>query len=376
MSGKPIHYLLTMFRGCIQFFLGFFTLVLLFLLIPLSFIWGFLTSKESYTQLLNTQTLGEMQQMMLDSISDQLDQSLTGTPDQISDPLQTTVVSEIGNALTPGIIADFANRNIGNMIDYLTGRVPVAYIYLPKDVLQGILVNLETTLPSIMVDSSIQSLPTCTPEQEYQIYQGNVTELNCLPSSFASSGMLDSIDTSASEAEITAQIENSFGAILSGDDEIPLSQISPEMAAALSEIAVYVQLAQIILLAAWIIEAVLFLFLLLISTGNIFNRILPGLRVILIDSLVWAVLLLLARFGLGALFSQVLQESVASAADQMSAEMAAVFTNLGMSSTFFFVDRALLIMGLCVVGSILLMVIATILNRIIANKKKTIAPSA
>jgi hypothetical protein len=50
--------------------------------------------------------------------------------------------------------------------------------------------------------------------------------------------------------------------------------------------------------------------------------------VILIDGLVWAVLLLLARFGLGALFGQVLQESVATAADQISAEMAAAFTNL------------------------------------------------
>jgi len=313
--------------------------------------------------------------MMLDSVSDQLDQSLASTPDQVSDPLQTTVVSEIDNALTPEVIANVANRNIGNMIDYLTGRVPVAYLYLPKDVLQGLLVSFETELPGMLVDTSIQSLPTCTPEQEYQIYQGNVTELSCLPSSFVSSGMLDSIDTSASEAEIVAELENSFGALLAGEDEIPLSQISPEMSAALGEIAVYVQLAQIILLSAWIIEAVLFLFLLLISTGNIFSRMLPGLRVILIDGLVWAVLLLLARFGLGALFGQVLQESVATAADQISAEMAAAFTNLGMSSTFFFVDRALLIMGICIAGSILLMIVATVLNRIIANKKKTIAPS-
>jgi hypothetical protein len=95
MSSKRIHYLPTMFRGCIQFFLGFFALVLLFLLIPLSFLWGFLTSKETYAQLLNSQTLEEMQQMMLDSVSDQLDQSLASTPDQVSDPLQTTVVSEM-----------------------------------------------------------------------------------------------------------------------------------------------------------------------------------------------------------------------------------------------------------------------------------------
>jgi hypothetical protein len=88
------------------------------------------------------------------------------------------------------VIANVANRNIGNMIDYLTGRVPVAYLYLPKDVLQGLLVSFETELPGMLVDTSIQSLPTCTPEQEYQIYQGNVTELSCLPSSFVSSGML------------------------------------------------------------------------------------------------------------------------------------------------------------------------------------------
>jgi hypothetical protein len=361
-----------MFRGCVQLFLGLIAFVLLILLIPITMLWTFATSKETYVQLLNSQIIGEIQEMMLDSVSGQLDQSLAGTPDQLADPLQTAVVSEIQNTLTPDMIANVVTRNIGNMIDYLTGRETTAYLYLPKEALQGILLDLETTLPSMMVDSSIPSLPTCTPEQEYQLYQGNQSELTCLPSSFAGSGMLDSIDTSASEAEISAELERSFGALLSGEDNIPIEQVSPELAASLSQLAVYVQLAQIILLVAWAVEIFLFLLLLLLSRGNILSRMLPGLRIILLGSLIWAVLLLLTRLGLMALITQVMQESMLTATDPMSTEYIAKFGDISASMMFFFVDRALLVMGVCVLFSIFLMVVATIVNRILANKKKTI----
>lgn len=213
-----------MCRKILQSIVGLPLFILLVVGIPLTLIFGTLTTRETYSSALAS---AGMYQHLLDSFQEGLTTYMTGgnTATPVGGDFVAGLPELISKQVDAQLIEIVINNNLQNVFNYLNNSSPELLVYLPINRIKSIVDSFTGEYLDKLIQNAISTLPTCTSAVEVDI-----SNLECIPPGVTASQLKSQLPTQIVDPDyIFSQMAEYMPFLKSETENVPLAEVFPDI---------------------------------------------------------------------------------------------------------------------------------------------------